>query len=489
MARGVTLAGLLALAACGGGGGGSSSSSTTDGGGGGGGGSTGAIDRGGAAIGPIDGFGSVIVNGVRWDSDDALIIVDGAPAAQGDLAVGQVVIVVGERDDNGRDGVAERIEYDDNVEGRIEDGSLDPGAGTFRVLGQTIVVTAGTIFDDSIQPDDLTGLAEGDAVEVSGLEDARGRVVATRIERDGPDDDGFEVIGTVEALDAGNFTFRINDLVVDYSQANLEDFPAGEIRLGDLVEAEGARLGAGGELVADEVELRDELRGDDSLGADDEFEVSGIVTGFRSAADFDVAGITVATNSRTEFSNGTRSDLARDVRVEVDGTLSAGGTLVADEVEFKPDEDTEFEAFVDSVDPVAGTVTVLGVEIATAPGTRYEDKRDDDDFFSLGRIRTGDFLEIDAYLADGRLTASQIERDEAEDTVRVKGLAADVNRPELTVAGVLVRTNAGTDFEDENDAGIGPDAFFGAADGRAVQADGVWNGNALIAEEIELESD
>ncbi|MGD1977161.1 MAG: hypothetical protein PVG57_06360, partial [Gammaproteobacteria bacterium] len=56
---------MLAVAGCGGGGGGGSDPVVTpppvtpppDGG----------IDRGGVAVGPIDGFGSVIVNGVRFD--------------------------------------------------------------------------------------------------------------------------------------------------------------------------------------------------------------------------------------------------------------------------------------------------------------------------------------------------------------------------------------------------------------------------------------
>ena len=62
---------MLAVAGCGGGGGGGSDPVVTpppvtpppDGG----------IDRGGVAVGPIDGFGSVIVNGVRFDTSDAAL--------------------------------------------------------------------------------------------------------------------------------------------------------------------------------------------------------------------------------------------------------------------------------------------------------------------------------------------------------------------------------------------------------------------------------
>lgn len=217
--------------------------------------------------------------------------------------------------------------------------------------------------------------------------------------------------------------------------------------------------------------------------------MSGLITAFRSATDFDVAGIRVTTDAATEYEGGSRADLAADVRVEVEGALGADGTVLAREVEFKPEDDTEIEAVVEAVDATAGTFTLLGLRVATTTGTRWEDKRDDDAFFNLARLRVGDFVEVDAYTADGVLTAAQVERDDEEDTSRIEGLAEAVNRPELTVAGVTVRTTAETGFEGDSDAGIDADAFFAAAAGREVQADGIWNGSVLIAEEIELESD
>jgi len=73
--RNLALTLLLVLAGCGGGGGGGGSTPPvinppppTNG-----------IDRGGIAVGPIDGFGSVIVNGVRFDTSAAAFTVNGSP--------------------------------------------------------------------------------------------------------------------------------------------------------------------------------------------------------------------------------------------------------------------------------------------------------------------------------------------------------------------------------------------------------------------------
>ena len=177
---GLLLMAIMATAACGGGGGGGSSATATPppnqdpppaddppp--------ATGGIDRGGVAVGPIDGFGSVIVNGIRFDTSDTQFSIDDGVGGQDDLSVGQVVIVRGSIDDDGLNGTADSVEYDDAVEGPIDAGSIDLAAGTFSVLGQRVRVTTTTVFDDSIQPQSLDGLAEGDVVEISGLPDADG---------------------------------------------------------------------------------------------------------------------------------------------------------------------------------------------------------------------------------------------------------------------------------------------------------------------------
>src|SRR5690606_3657178 len=102
-------------------------------------------------------------------------------------------------------------------------------------------------------------------------------------------------------------------LVVDYSQAMLDDdFPAGGPENGQLVEAKGESLGAGGELLATEVELEDDaLPGD----AGDRVEIEGFITRFVSPSDFDVEGVPVTTNAQTVFEDGTSADLAINRKV------------------------------------------------------------------------------------------------------------------------------------------------------------------------------
>jgi hypothetical protein len=97
---------------------------------------TAGIDRGGITIaGPITGFGSVIVNGVRFSTTGATILVNGVAATEADLAIGQVVRVEGTVDAGGTTGTAQSVTFEDNVTGPIE--SIDLASGRL-VAGQPV---------------------------------------------------------------------------------------------------------------------------------------------------------------------------------------------------------------------------------------------------------------------------------------------------------------------------------------------------------------
>ena len=242
-----------AIAGCGGGYGGSDGA---DGGGTNIGGATAGIGRTGIAVGPISTFGSVVVNGVHFNTDSATFTVNDAAGTQSDLSVGQIVVILGTIDDDGTTGTADSVSFDETVTGPVE--AIDVAGNQLVVLGQTVLVSPDTSFDDDFSPASLEGVSVGQIVEVSGQIDADGNIVATRIEPK-PVGTQFEVHGTVSNHDATNMRFDINDLDVDYSTAMLDDFPGGQISEDDFVEAKGMTLGPGGELEATEVELENLL--------------------------------------------------------------------------------------------------------------------------------------------------------------------------------------------------------------------------------------
>ena len=205
------------------------------------------------ALGPITGFGSVWVGGDRYDTDDAEFYHDDDMATQADFEIGMFVKVVGDFDD----GRADIVSYDEDIKGPLDEIKLgEPDGDILVVVGQDVLITPNTHWDDNLQISDL--IAGLDVLEVSGfrrdtdtLQDA---LEATFIERKDPMDvDEYEVLGRIRDLDTTAQTFRIGrQLIVDYSTARLDDIA--QLTNGMLVEVEDEFLSyAGFQMVASKV--------------------------------------------------------------------------------------------------------------------------------------------------------------------------------------------------------------------------------------------
>jgi hypothetical protein len=323
----------LLLISCGSGGGNSSS--------GGGIGGTGF-----AVFGSITGFGSIVVNGTVVDTSNAVIILEGVEIGVGDqtvmdnLDIGRVVAVEGTVRRNGRSFSADRVTYNDNVEGPVESiRAIDMTTKEIVVLGQTVIVNAITVFKGTT----FETIAQNDLIEVSGLVDDTGAIWANFVEKTGEFMPGImvEVKGFVENLDLDLKTFEINDLKVDYSIADTSGLPGGLPEEDVLVEVEGTLDAAGGEMLATEIDLTDELGIEDV----DEIEVIGFVTDFISVFEFTVGTQVVQTDANTLFVDGIPADIALGVKLEAEGRLD-GGILFAEAIEFWDPDQIEVEGLV-----------------------------------------------------------------------------------------------------------------------------------------------
>ena len=448
---------------------------------------TGGIGRTGISMGPISTFGSVVVNGIRYDTSSAVFTVNGLSGSQDDLSVGQVITVSGTIDDNGVDGDADEVNFDDNVKGPVQD--IDLAMSQIVVLGQTVLINPETSFDDSISPASIGGLGIDDIVEVSGLVDSTGRITATRIELK-PAGTEFEVLGIVSGHDMTNFFFNINNLVVDYSGATLDNFSAGQINDGDFVEAKGVSLNIDGELVANRVELKNALP---NVADGVHVEIQGFITRFTSTQDFDVTGLPVTTNASTVYTGGIQGDLGLNVKVEVEGDINNNGVLVATKVDIRRAKAVRATANVDSVDVGANSLVMLGITVSVDALTRLEDKSDADVRpLTLANINAGDYIEVrggEFPAGSGNILATILERDDADTEAILQGFVETISDPSFTILGVTIQTGAGTIFRDENDTVISSAEFFNRlAPNSLVKAKGSEASDSVIsATEVEFE--
>jgi hypothetical protein len=339
-------------------------------------GGTGTGDQSTLAVGPITGFGSIIVNAIRFDESAAVIVDDdGQTRQRGDLRLGMraeveasAIVAQGGIDT----AVASTVRLRTELGGPLQ--AIDMQAGSMTVLGQRVDFTSSTVVDGGV-----ASLHVGDVLWISGtLDRASGRYVATRIEpRSGVS--SFKVRGTVSALDLTGRTLDIGALGIDWSGISLAD-PAAVLAPGRLVLARLAVSPSGGRWVALSLQPQDPAQPDRESA-----EIEGRISAFVSQRSFAIDGLPVdATNA--SFVGGT-AGLALGTRVEVTGRI-AGGVLLAQRVELEDDDDDDAEGIeiqgaIESVDAALQQFTVRSTLIAWDANTLFDSSRPSD--IAVGR--------------------------------------------------------------------------------------------------------
>ena len=289
------------LSACGGGGGG-----TVAGGSGGGVGSGGT----GISVGPITGFGSIIVNGITYDTQTATITTSDSPSLQ----LGMTVEVAGTVQAGLTTGTATSVVAAADLRGTIDTLSLAPDQLT--VLGTTVSTDSQTIVDGAAA---FANLQVGDRVQVYGLVDATGSVRATRIELL-PGATTPVLSGQIQNLNTGATTFQIGTLTVQYGTATFAGgLTAGQLATDLRVRVRAAADPVAGVLTATQIQLwHGNAQPEGSTSS-----VTGVVTDFASLASFRVLGAAVDASS-AQITGGLAGSIGNGVKVEIVGTVRNG---------------------------------------------------------------------------------------------------------------------------------------------------------------------
>lgn len=480
----LALLALVFIAGCGGGGGGGDGGAS----------SPAAATPASFSTGAISGFGSVIVNGVHWSDDASVdITLDDDKGSKDDLRVGMVVEIEGDDNGNGT-GKARKIRFENIVRGPVE--SVDAAANTLVVLGQTVIVSGATMFDDVT---DLTGIAAGDIVAVSGWFDnfdplLANNVIARRIEKkSAPFTGELKVRGFVKALDATAKTFKLNDLVVDFTSAQISNNDAAALTDGLFVDVrthtQPTPLGA--TLMAERVKVKDAKP---ALAEGARVEVEGIISDLDPVAKtFKVGGIPV------DAAAVDISGLANGMKVEVKGVFTNGVLVLgANKPEREMEAHVKIQALVQAIDTTGNTITLLGKVVKLTALTQLRDKALDLRTFSLADLLVGDAVEVRAFEdTNGDIVAVKLERQKQPlDRVILQGRmdTKDAATTSLTILGIMVQGGAQTEWRLANDQPATAAAWFDATPvdtivkARGVEGPGGTSVDATLGE-VEVEED
>ena len=269
------------------------------------------------------------------------------------------------------------------------------------------------------------------------------------------------------------------------------------------VEVKGTQVNANDEFVATRVEYKGgRLAGDDG----DHFEIEGFITNFASSSSFEVGAFSVRTDGNTSFEGGVEGDLGPNVKVEIEGERD-GNSILATKIEFKRGTAVRLSGLVDTLDGNdPGAFFMLGIRVTTdAVATRFDDKTGvvPDEQFGVDDIAAGNFVEVRGQefpAGSGDLAAVIVERDDldgfAADENIIRGFVEDttISQPNLTILGVTIATDGGTQYRNQSDEAVDENTFWTqlVQPGSLVKAKGVISGSVgattLTADELEIET-
>ncbi len=466
----------LALAACSGGSGGGSAGGTA---------SPTANASISSASGVLSAFGSVVVNGTEYATADSTSYVDGdrddAPASADALQVGMTVDVEAV---NGRTGpLANLVRFTSVVRGEID--AIDSASSTLTVLGQTVQVTSGTSFAGSTTSggttapvSQLSDLAVGNYVTVYGFVQCTSTgatctstdVVASLVFE--PATAGvYRVEGYAQGSSGNQFT--INGLTVDITpsgaSATLCTPAPCAIANGQFVavRSTAAPSTVAGALTLTATSIRNASQAP-VLATGATVSIAGPVTLLNAVTDsFVLRGLSVDGSGLA----AAVAALSDGQIVEVTGTVSATGTIVATAITVERFATFALLAPLDSLSASADTLSVLGQQFTVNGTTRFVDWAHGVRPFNLGNFATvlaaGDELIVSGYTTSTGNIATRVERipTPATPTVGAEGIAAadSSTADTLTIGGVTATLSTSTTLiypHSGNSPGLA--GFFGA---------------------------
>jgi len=446
----------------------------------------------GAGIGPVTGFGSIKLAGAVFSEDNSTTIADDKGRTIDNVIEGMMVTADGTLDRSFRSGAASRITIEREVRGPVDDNGVVLDNNSIRVLGQTVLVTPGTVIvrfsggetDLAAIKADLDNTFHPE-MEVHGSVDGLGVIHATFIGR-GRDnvvaDDNVALRGKISSLDTVFQAFRIGAQQVNYTglpAAGRVNWPVTGLQNGRFVEVRGRLDAVGGSGV-----VRTDRTGDlvevktVSLGAPQDrvtlegYVVSGTASSFVMSVPHGTVTVT-GVNAPTGGTFGSR----RRVRVKGTITGSAGASVQASAVTIPRTEEILMEGSPDS--PPSGTsMTLLGKTVEVDDFTLFKDqtgaiRRN----FDLSGLSTSDTVRVvgvfDNTVPPGKVIAAKVERLAATPagTATLQApVSAPIGPPNLSMIGVTVGTNSSdTDYFDKGGVPIADQAaFFAELAGRGA---------------------
>jgi hypothetical protein len=299
-------------------GGGSDGTSTagngTDDGSGVGSGGTGVSTADATGVGSVGGIGSIILNGVRYNTDAATFSLEDTS----ELQIGMSVRIAGKIDSQFTAATAQQVVSAAELRGAVS--AIDLAGGSFVVMGTTVTTDNATVWSGGNSLSDAIAASQ---VQVWGLPSTPGTLRATRVELKPASAEPL-VTGFVQNLDRIGKSFTLGQIAVRYSGALLSGgIDESTLAEGAIVRVRGTVAPFAGIFNATKVQGWYAIPVQNSAAV----QLAGVVANYNGLGDFKVLG-TAVNASNALITGGLASSIGNGVKVEVDGFMTNGVLVV-----------------------------------------------------------------------------------------------------------------------------------------------------------------
>lgn len=442
----------------------------------------------GISVGRLTGFGSMYVNGVKFNTDNATFIRDGVGSkSQGDFSTGEIVRINGTIDSNKTTGTANEVIFTDLLEGVVT--SVASGK-SIEVLGQKVNTNSLTVLHGFNK---LSDLKLDNVLEVSGFS-VNNQILASSIKLISETyvtGSSLELEGFISNLDSSAQTFSINNISIDYSMADFMGVNSAALANDQYVTVSAEENINNGTLSALLITLND-----DELEEDIYYEIEGFVTQFTSSSSFELDGVSVLTSPSTTYINGAAADISSDSHLIITGSVNAQNVLFAESIKILNVEDEVLlEANIESIDLQNQTISVLGQSVRIDSFTLISDETVEDNYsIALADFLVGDSVFVSGRNVEGVFLADRLSLISAITSSYLSGTASAIDRnlSELTLFGVQVMSDSTTVYFDADFNELSKSAFFNqiVENETLLGIEGnVTGGNSLFALSMSIEAE
>jgi len=272
------------------------------------------VGSGGTGIGSVGGLGSIILNGVRYDTDAATVSLEDAP----ELQIGMSVRIAGKIDSEFTTATAQQVESAAELRGPVS--AVDLPGGSFVVMGSIVTTDSATVWSSG---NGLPQVVTGSIVQVWGLPSGPGSLRATRVELK-PTLTEPLVTGVVQNLDRVGLRFTLGQLTVQYGGATFAGgIDQATLSEGAIVRVRGTAAPFIGLFNATKVQGWYAVPRQDATPV----QLAGVITNYTGLNAFRVLG-TLVDASNALVTGGPSSAVGNGVKVELDGFMSNGVLVV-----------------------------------------------------------------------------------------------------------------------------------------------------------------